>query len=324
MAKSIFLGLVLMIVFGVAACVDQAQSNRTTDEQTATIQEEDMGFNELTPEEERVIVQKGTEVPFTGKYYNHHEKGTYICKRCGAPLYISDSKFNSGCGWPSFDDEIPGAVEKRTDADGLRTEILCKKCGAHLGHVFTGEEFTEKNTRHCVNSISLEFLPATETRSMQRAIFAGGCFWGMEYFFQNAKGVTSTQVGYVGGDTENPTYKEVCYDSTGHAEAIEVTFDPSKTTYEELAKLFFEIHDPTQVDRQGPDVGAQYRSSVFYLDDDQKSTAEALIEILKTKGYEVATEVQPAGTFWNAEDYHQDYYKKNKQKPYCHAYTKRF
>jgi peptide methionine sulfoxide reductase msrA/msrB len=116
-------------------------------------------YKKLTQEEESVIIHKGTEEPFTGKYYAFWERGTYVCKRCGAPLYHSESKFEAGCGWPSFDDEIPGAVKRSLDADGVRTEITCANCGAHLGHVFTGEGFTNKNTRHCVNSISIDFIP---------------------------------------------------------------------------------------------------------------------------------------------------------------------
>lgn len=287
-------------------------------------------WNQLTPAEERVIVNKGTERPFTGKYDDFYEEGTYTCKRCDAALYNSVNKFDAHCGWPAFDKEIPGAVTRKPDPDGLRTEILCASCGAHLGHVFTGEGFTETNTRHCVNSISMNFIPAGKTESKMttnttnKAIFAGGCFWGMEYQFKQAPGVIDAVVGYTGGTTKNPTYQEVCNKTTGHAEAIEVTFDPAQTTYEALAKFFFEIHDPTQVNRQGPDIGEQYRSEIFYFDDIQKATAEKLIGILEDKGYRVATQLTPASRFYPAEEYHQDYYAKTNGSPYCHIYTKRF
>ncbi len=157
-----------------------------------------------------------------------------------------------------------------------------------------------------------------------RAIFASGCFWGTEFYFQKEPGVVSTRAGYIGGHKENPTYREVCSGSTGHAEAIEVVFDPEKTDYETLARLFFETHDPTHVNRQGPDVGEQYRSVVFVLDDDQRAIANRLIGLLKDKGIAVATEVEPAGVFWPAEDYHQKYYENTGGTPYCHFYTKRF
>lgn len=289
---------------------------------------DDQDYTALTHEETRVIVHKGTERPFTGVYYNHFETGTYVCKRCKTPLYKSESKFQSGCGWPSFDDEIEGAVKRVPDADGVRTEILCNTCGAHLGHVFTGEGLTPKNTRHCVNSISMDFIPAVanqqEQQSKERAIFAGGCFWGVEYFFRETPGVLQTRVGYTGGKTQNPTYQEVCSGTTGHAEALEVTFDPAKTSFEVLARLFFETHDPTQVNRQGPDIGDQYRSAVFYSSEEQKAVALRLIEELRQKGYDVATQVVKADTFWPAEDYHQDYYAKKNGRPYCHVYQKRF
>ncbi len=280
-------------------------------------------YKKLTPAEQRVIIHKGTERPFTGEYDKHYDKGVYACRQCGAKLYESSSKFKSGCGWPSFDDEVRGAVRRVPDADGVRTEITCVKCGGHLGHVFTGERLTEKNIRHCVNSISLDFIPAGQLKT-QRAIFASGCFWGTEYHLQKAPGVISTAVGYTGGRTENPTYNQVCTDRTGHAEAVEVIYDPEKTSYEKLARLFFETHDFTQLNRQGPDIGKQYRSAIFYLNVELIKTAEDLIKTLKEKGFAVKTEVTKATKFWPAELYHQDYYTKTKKLPYCHVYRKIF
>lgn len=282
---------------------------------------------ELTEEEKRVILNKGTEYPFTGKYYDFKGKGTYVCKQCGAPLYRSEDKFDSGCGWPSFDDEIPGAVKRVPDADGRRTEIVCAQCGGHLGHVFMGEGFTPKNTRHCVNSVSMDFVPEGEgkkTEKTETAIFAGGCFWGVEHLMQQQPGVLSIEVGYIGGHTKNPTYQEVCSKNTGHAEAVKIIFDPAKVSYTTLAKLFFEIHDPTQTDGQGPDLGDQYRSEIFYTTPRQKEIAEELIRKLKNKGYQVVTQVTPATTFWKAENYHQNYYNKTGKTSYCHRYTPRF
>lgn len=280
-------------------------------------------YNPLTPEEEQVIIHKGTEKPFTGKYNQHEAFGLYTCKRCGAALYRSQDKFDAGCGWPSFDDELPGAVSRETDADGIRTEILCQNCGGHLGHVFLNEGFTRKNTRHCVNSVSMDFIAATQ-QDYPRALFASGCFWGTEYFLQKAEGVVSTTVGYTGGDKEQPTYKEVCGGQTGHAETVEVIFDPKKTSYEALARLFFETHDFTQVNRQGPDIGEQYRSAIFYSNEHQKAVAKRLVKKLEDQGYKVATEITPVSKFWAAEDYHQDYYQHKGSSPYCHVYRKIF
>ena len=282
-----------------------------------------MTYNKLTPEEAYVIEQKGTERPFTGKYYQFDEEGTYLCRRCNAPLYRSTDKFDAHCGWPSFDDEIKGAIKRTTDADGYRTEITCANCGAHLGHVFMGEGFTPKNTRHCVNSLSLGFEPA-KTESHDTALFASGCFWGTEYYLKKAAGVIATQVGYTGGTVQNPSYKQVCTGTTGHYECVHVVFDPNIISYEELTKLFFETHNPEQTNGQGPDIGPQYRSAIFYANDSQKQTAQQLITILTQKGLKVATELKPATHFWPAEDYHQDYYAKTGGSPYCHIYRKLF
>jgi peptide methionine sulfoxide reductase msrA/msrB len=282
-------------------------------------------WRQLTAEEERVIVGKGTERPNTGEYVHHTAAGVYACKRCGAALYRSEDKFDSGCGWPAFDSEVPGAVRHSPDADGRRTEILCATCGGHLGHVFTGERLTSSNTRHCVNSVSMAFVAEAELDSRyERAVFAGGCFWGVEYYFQQAPGVIRAVSGYTGGRTESPSYEQVCKKTTGHAEAVEVLFDPQQTDYEKLARLFFEIHDPTQTDRQGPDIGEQYRSAVFYKSEQQKAVAEKLIKQLSDKGYRVVTRVEPASKFWRAETYHQDYYFVHGKVPYCHKPVKRF
>ena len=292
---------------------------------TKSYSQEKLQYNDLSKTESYVINNKGTEAPFTGKYTDNREKGTYICKKCGSALYYSSAKFESECGWPSFDDEIPGAVDRFSDADGIRTEITCASCGAHLGHVFTGERLTPKNIRHCVNSVSLDFVPAILNEGRYgTAIFAGGCFWGVEYFMQKEPGVITVTSGYTGGHVRNPSYKEVCTGKTGHAEAVKIIYDPEKTSYEKLLRLFLEIHDPTQVGGQGPDIGIQYRSEIFYMNDEQKKITERNLKILSDKGYNIATAVTRASEFYEAEDYHQDYYFNNGKTPYCHGYTKRF
>jgi len=279
-------------------------------------------YNQLTPQERQVIIDKGTERPFTGKFNEHYENGVYTCRRCGAELYNSSSKFKSDCGWPSFDDEIKDAVKHIPDSDGVRMEIVCGNCDGHLGHIFTGEGYTAKNVRHCVNSISMDFIAAQG--KTERAIFASGCFWGVEYHFKRKAGVISTAVGYIGGKVDSPTYEQVCTDTTGHAEAVEVVYDPAKVSYLELTRLFFETHDFTQVNRQGPDIGTQYRSEIFYINDKQKQIAEDVISQLKKKDYKVKTSVTKATRFWEGEGYHQDYYEKNGKRPYCHVYKKIF
>ncbi|MFW5799804.1 MAG: peptide-methionine (S)-S-oxide reductase MsrA, partial [Spirochaetota bacterium] len=184
--------------------------------------------------------------------------------------------------------------------------------------IFTGEHYTEKNVRHCVNSISMNFVKT------EPAIFAGGCFWGVEYHFNKLDGVIYVESGYTGGQLENPTYEDVCSGKTKHVEAVRIYYDPNKVTYEELTKLFFEIHNPTQVNRQGPDIGEQYRSVIFYMNEEQKEIAQKLISILESKGYDIATRLEKARDFWRAEEYHQDYYNKKNSQPYCHTYKKRF
>ena len=317
----------------------------------------------LTPEEARVILHKGTEAPYSGALLNNKGTGTYVCRQCGAALYRSDDKFDSGCGWPSFDDALPGAVLRKPDADGRRTEILCAQCGGHLGHVFEGEALTPKNTRHCVNSVSMRFVPAADTPAdtpanqpadtpanlpadtpanqptntpanqpadtpanapaAAHAYFAGGCFWGVEDAFSKVPGVLDAVSGYMGGSTAHPTYEAVSSGRTGHAETVRVTYAPDKVSFETLARLFFEIHDPTQKDRQGPDVGTQYRSAIFYADAQQKEMAEHLVGLLRAKGWDVVTELRPAALFTPAEEYHQDFTQRTGRGA-CHIRVPRF
>lgn len=281
-------------------------------------------INQLTQEEKRVILHKGTEMPFTGKYINTTEDGVYTCKLCGMPLYRSEDKFQSHCGWPSFDDALKGAVKKIPDPDGQRTEIVCAKCGAHLGHVFIGEGYTSKNTRYCVNSISIEFQKSVVKQGMAKAYFAGGCFWGVEHYMEKLSGVKEATSGFMGGTMKNPSYYDVIEKKTGHLETVEVVYDPSKISYEQLAKAFFEIHDPTQADGQGPDIGEQYHSAVFVANEHEKKVILSLLGRLKGNGYKPATKILPLQPFYKAENYHQDYYKKKGSTPYCHGYVKRF
>ena len=268
-------------------------------------------FSGLTFEEKHILKDKGTEAPFTGEYNEHFEAGIFICRACDNPLYESNTKFNSGCGWPSFDDEIEGAITHYEDLSGgrVRTEICCKKCDGHLGHVFVGEQITAKDTRHCVNSLSIRFKSYSK---LQRATFGAGCFWSVEKLFKATKGVYLTSVGYMGGDTDNPTYKEVCTGTTNHVEVVDLYFNAEKVSYFILLNLFWANHNPTTLNRQGFDNGTQYRSIVFYHNEQQLIEVEQSIkEQQENWENEIVTQVIDSSTFYRAEEYHQNYLNKN-------------
>lgn len=278
----------------------------------------------LTPLQYDIIINKATEYPFTGAFTDTETIGSYLCRQCGTVLFRSVSKFHSGCGWASFDDAIGGKVKHVPDADGRRTEIVCNNCEGHLGHVFHGEQFTNKNTRHCVNSACLDFVHSIDIEDSEEIILAAGCFWGVEYYLQKMDGVVLTEVGYCGGGVYNPVYDNVKQGSTGHLEVVRVIWDKNKQSLEHVLKMFFEIHDPEQIDGQGPDLGSQYLSAIFYYNETQKSIAKGLMQILIDKKYKLATKLSCVDKFWIGEDYHRNYYDRKGTLPYCHGYQKKF
>ena len=261
------------------------------------------------------------------------DKGIYKCAACGNELFTDEMKFDSHCGWPSFDKEIAGGKIKTHEDNSLgmhRTEIICAKCGGHLGHLFDDGP-TETVKRYCVNSLSLEFQPIQDSQekasvalnqnsNIDTITLGGGCFWCVEAVYEMLEGVKTVESGYSGGHVTNPSYSEVCMRNTGHAEVAQIVFDNQKTSLEEILKVFFTVHDPTTYNRQGADEGEQYRSVIFYRNQKQYDIAKSIVDDLnKNKVYPdpVITQLNPFKIFYKAEDYHQDYYAINKNKAYC-------
>ena len=279
----------------------------------------------LTPEQFRVMRKAGTEKPFSGEYNDHDLLGVYNCAGCDTPLFPSRTKYDHGTGWPSFISPVDEEnIEYHEDFSLVmkRIEVRCATCGSHLGHVF--DDGPAPSRRHfCINSVSLEFssnaptkkeeMKKTPSEELQIATFAAGCFWGVEDKFGKIEGVVRTEVGYTGGTADNPSYQQVCRGNTGHAEAVHVLYDPTIVSYAELLDAFFRLHDPTQLNMQGPDIGSQYRSVIFYHNEDQKKDAKKMIKKWGNSGRfhaPIVTQIMPASDFFPAEEYHQKFYQK--------------
>jgi peptide methionine sulfoxide reductase msrA/msrB len=299
--------------------------------------------SKLSPIQFEVTQREATERPFQNEFHDAKGEGLYVDIVSGEPLFSSKDKFDSGCGWPSFSQPLHNVniTEKRDNKFSMeRVEVRSQFADSHLGHVFPDGP-APTGLRYCINSASLRFVPKEKLEEegygqylpffapkempklegAELAVLAGGCFWGVEELLRQEPGVLKTRVGYTGGDFENPRYEDMKTGRTGHAEAIAVYFDPKKTSFEKILNFFFKMHDPTTPNRQGNDIGSQYRSAIFYQNEEQKLVAEkvkAHVEASHAWKKPVVTEIVPAKKFYDAEDYHQDYLQKHPNGYTCH------
>lgn len=351
MAKNKIL-LALLTSFTLFMLCNSSMAQSAKNKQTMTKVEYQKNINNLTDFQKFVTQKNGTEPAFQNEFWNNKKDGIYVDAVSGKPLFSSKDKFDSGTGWPSFTKPISQEeiIQKSDKAHGMsRVEIRSKDANSHLGHVFDDGPKDKGGKRFCINSAAMRFIPKdalekegygqylnqfessknksedktkSETKNKpQKALLAGGCFWGMEELLGKFEGVISTNVGYSGGNVPNPTYELITTGLTNHAETIEITFDPTKTSYEKILKFFFTIHDPTTPNRQQNDVGSQYRSEIFYLNDEQKIIAEKVVDQAQKSGVfhsKIVTKISKADKFYKAEENHQNYLKKNPHGYTCH------
>ncbi len=333
--------LIIIVMFSCSKRKTMEENMTFNGKDTCPVSYSDAELKEkLTPEQYRVVRENGTEAAFRNEYWDNKKPGIYVDLVSGEPLFSSTEKFDSGTGWPSFTIPLERTKMrhiKDTNYGMVRTEVRSASSDSHLGHLFNDGP-GPTGLRYCINSASLKFIPAedmeskgygelmylfpefyTAKRGWDFIVFGAGCFWGAEAYFARVKGVKATMTGYSGGALPYPTYGEMVTGKTGHAEVVLVYYDPGEIKFETLLRHFFRIHDPASLNKQGNDVGTQYRSAVFYHSAEQRRAIDRQIKKMVESGKyrKVVTDVSPFKVFYKAEEYHQGYLTKNPG-GYCH------